>query len=90
MKDLLSEADAAAVITILLDQLDVTQEQLVAEARFIEDLGADSLTMVEMNMALEDRFELSIPDQRAEKVQTVRDLFELVAEALQSHRPRLV
>ena len=84
MKDLLSDADTAAVIKILLDQLDVTGNQLVAEARFVEDLGADSLTMVELNMALEDHFGITIPDQQAENVHTVGQLFEFLAEALHS------
>jgi acyl carrier protein len=56
---------------------------LTSDARLKEDLAADSLTLVEINMALEDRFGLSIPDERLEKVQTVCDVFELLAHLLQ-------
>ena len=86
MNNLLSEKDTGIVLQILADELGVTREQLTDEARFDQDLGADSLSMVEINMALEDRLEISIPDERAEYVQTVGDLFEVLAELVHSQR----
>jgi acyl carrier protein len=87
MNDLLSEKDAKAVIEILTEELGVTEAQLTNDARLEEDLSADSLRLIEINMALEDRFHLSIPDERLEQVQTVGDVFELVAEMLpRQHR----
>ena len=83
MNDLLSEKDAKAALEILAEELGVDQKQLTSDARLKEDLGADSLTLVEINMALEDRFNLSIPDERLERVQTVGDVFELLADMLQ-------
>ena len=82
MKDILSERDTKAVLDILVEQLGVQEAQLTSEARLEEDLGADSLTKVEIIMALEDRFELSIPDEESEKVSTVGDLFEVLGELL--------
>ena len=87
MNDLLSEKDAKAVIEILTEELGVTEAQLTNDAKLEEDLSADSLRLIEINMALEDRFHLSIPDERLEQVQTVGDVFELVAEMLpRQHR----
>jgi acyl carrier protein len=82
MNDLLSEKDAKAVLEILAAELGVAEAQLTNDARLEDDLGADSLTLVQINMALEDRFNLSIPDDRLERVQTVGDVFELLAELL--------
>jgi acyl carrier protein len=82
MNDLLSEKDAKAVLEILAAELGVAEAQLTNDARLEDDLGADSLTLVQINMALEDRFNLSIPDERLERVQTVGDVFELLAELL--------
>ncbi len=83
MNDLLPERETTAVLEILTEELGVEQSQLTADARLKEDLGADSLTLVEINMALEDRFNLSIPDERLERVETVGDIFELLADLLQ-------
>ena len=88
MKDILSERDTKAVLDILVEQLGVQEAQLTSEARLEEDLGADSLTKVEIIMALEDRFELSIPDEESEKVSTVGDLFEVLGELLGNPKPR--
>jgi len=82
MNDLLSEKDAKAVLEILATELGAAEAQLTNDARLEDDLGADSLTLVQINMALEDRFNLSIPDERLERVQTVGDVFELLAELL--------
>ena len=80
--NMLSEKDAKAVIEILIEQLGVREEQLTQDARLTDDLGADSLTVVEITLAVEERFNLSIPDEQWERVSTVRDLFELLAELL--------
>ena len=56
---------------IIVDQLGVKEDQVTAEAKFIEDLGADSLDTVELVMALEEEFGQEIPDEEAEKLQSV-------------------
>ena len=83
MNDLLPQKETKQVLEILTKELGVEQSQLTTDARLMEDLGADSLSLVEINMALEDRFNLTIPDERLERVQTVGDIFELLAELLQ-------
>ncbi len=80
--NLLSESDTKAVLDILVEQLGVQPAQLAPEARLEQDLGADSLTLVEIAIALEERFGLSIPDEEWERVATVADLFETLAERL--------
>lgn len=63
---------------IIADQLGVSAEEVKPEARFIEDLGADSLDIVELIMAMEEEFETEIPDEEAEKILTVGDTIEYV------------
>jgi acyl carrier protein len=58
---------------IIAKELEVGVQQLTPEAKFIEDLGADSLDIVELVMALEEEFQLDIPDEDAEKMKTVGD-----------------
>ena len=58
---------------IIVEQLDVQADQVTEDASFIEDLGADSLDTVELVMALEEHFDIEIPDEDAEKIKTVRD-----------------
>ena len=58
---------------IIVDQLGVDEKQVVADASFIDDLGADSLDTVELVMALEEEFDIEIPDDEAEKIATVKD-----------------
>ncbi len=65
---------------IIVDQLGVPASQVVPEASFIDDLGADSLDIVELVMALEEAFDLEIPDDDAEKIQTIQDATSYVAE----------
>ncbi|MFO1477880.1 MAG: acyl carrier protein [Verrucomicrobiota bacterium] len=86
MKSILSEKHARAIEEILTEELEVQPEQLKPEARLIDDLGADSLTIIEITMMLEERFSLTIPDERWETVRTVGDLYEALAELLQRHR----
>ena len=66
---------------IIIEQLGVTAEQVTPEAKFIEDLGADSLATVELVMALEEEFGLEIPDDEAEKLQSVGDVIKHVEDS---------
>jgi acyl carrier protein len=59
------------VAGIVVEQLGVSREEVVAEASFIDDLGADSLDIVELVMAMEEEFDIEIPDEDAEKIQTI-------------------
>ena len=83
MNNLLSEKDTKAVLDILVAQLGVSEAQLTSDARLREDLGSDSLEDVEIVMALEERFKLTIPDEMTERISTVGDLFEALAELLE-------
>ena len=65
---------------IIVEQLGVKPEQVTPEAKFIEDLGADSLDTVELVMALEEEFGNEIPDEQAEKLQSVGDVIKFVEE----------
>ena len=56
---------------IIIDRLDVEEDQIVAEASFVEDLGADSLDIVELIMGIEEEFDIEIPDEDADKLTTV-------------------
>jgi acyl carrier protein len=66
------------VSAIVVEQLGVTQEELAPEASFIDDLGADSLDIVELVMAMEEEFDIEIPDDDAEKIQTIKDVISYV------------
>ena len=66
---------------IIVEQLGVKPEQVTPEAKFIEDLGADSLDQVELVMALEEEFGNEIPDEQAEKLQSVSDVIKYVEES---------
>ena len=71
------------VKNIIVDQLGVKPEQVTAEAKFIEDLGADSLDTVELVMALEEEFGSEIPDEQAEKLQSVGDVIKYIEDLQQ-------
>lgn len=73
-----SEETAERIKGIIVEQLGVSKEELTPQASFIEDLGADSLDIVELIMALEEEFEMEIPDEDAEKIQTVEDVVNYV------------
>ncbi|MGN1392632.1 MAG: acyl carrier protein [Succinivibrionaceae bacterium] len=63
---------------VIVEQLGVEESQVVSEAAFIEDLGADSLDTVELVMALEEEFGTEIPDEDAEKINTVQDAIDYI------------
>lgn len=65
---------------IIVEQLAVGEESVTKEASFIDDLGADSLDVVELIMALEEEFDMEIPDADAEKISTVNDVVEYIKE----------
>ena len=65
---------------IIVDQLAVPAGEIVPEASLIDDLGADSLDIVELVMAIEEAFDLEIPDDDAEKIQTIQDAISYVDE----------
>jgi acyl carrier protein len=65
---------------IIVEQLGVNPEQVTPQASFIEDLGADSLDIVEMVMAFEEEFGVEVPDEDAEKLQTVGDVIKYIEE----------
>ncbi len=63
---------------IICEQLSVNPEDVVPEASFVDDLGADSLDLVEMIMAMEEAFDISIADEDAEKIKTVQDAWNYI------------
>jgi acyl carrier protein len=65
---------------IIIDQLGVDEAEVTAEAKFIDDLGADSLDTVELVMALEEEFGIEIPDEDAEKIATVQNAITYIKE----------
>ena len=65
---------------IIAEQLGISEDEIVPEASFVDDLGADSLDLVELIMALEEEFDMEISDEDAEKIQTVQDAINYIAE----------
>ena len=68
------------VVQIISEQLGVEKDQITLETSFINDLGADSLDTVELVMEFEQKFDMEIPDEEAEKIQTVGDVIRYVKE----------
>lgn len=66
------------VITIIMEQLDVTREECRMEASFIDDLGADSLDLVELIMEMEENFGIEIADNELEKIRTIQDAIDFL------------
>ncbi len=75
-----SEEVLEKVKGIIVEQLGVADSAVTMEASFIDDLGADSLDIVELVMAIEEEFDMEIPDSDAEKVATVGDVVEYIKE----------
>ena len=69
---------------IVVEQLGVEADEVAIESTFIDDLGADSLDIVELIMAFEEEFSVEIPDEVAEKIKTVRDAVELIDKEKQA------
>ena len=65
---------------IIAEKLSVDLEEVVPEASFVDDLGADSLDLVELIMSMEEEFDIEIPDEEAEKLLTVKDAFDFIKE----------
>lgn len=72
----------ARVKKIVVEQLGVKEEEVTADASFVDDLGADSLDNVELVMALEEEFETEIPDDEAEKLVTIKDAVKYISERM--------
>jgi len=68
------------VIKLVMEQLDVTKEECVLEASFIDDLGADSLDLVELIMEMEEAFGVEIADEELEKIRTIKDVIEFLTK----------
>ena len=71
-------AVADKVKSIIVEQLGVDEEEVTPDASFVDDLGADSLDTVELVMALEEEFDTEIPDEQAEKIQTVGQAIDYI------------
>ena len=71
------------VVEIIANQLGIDHGDVTPEASVVDDLGADSLDVVELVMALEEEFNLEIPDEEAEKIKSVNDIFSHMESALQ-------
>jgi acyl carrier protein len=66
------------ILDIIKEQLDVDEKDIKSEASFVDDLGADSLGLVELVLAFEEAFEIDIPDEDTEKIRTVQDAIDYV------------
>jgi acyl carrier protein len=80
--DLLTEQEIKGVQEILCREMDLKPDQLELDAVLDTDLGADSLTKVQIIMALEEKFGVTVPDEISERVETVGDVYEVLAKVL--------
>ncbi|MEW6614983.1 MAG: acyl carrier protein [Thermodesulfobacteriota bacterium] len=76
------ESVEAKIKAIIAEQLGIDEDEVVNEASFIDDLGADSLDLVELIMALEEEFGQEISDEEAENIQTVQEAIDYISEHL--------
>ena len=76
----MSEEIKAEVLEIIAEQLETNLDDLKPEAGFVDDLGADSLAVVELVLALEQKFEIEIPDEDTEKIRTVNDAVTYIVD----------
>jgi acyl carrier protein len=74
------ESLEARVKKIIVEQLSVEEDAVKAEAKFVDDLGADSLDIVELVMALEEEFKIEIPDEDAEKISNVQSAIDYITK----------
>ncbi len=72
------------IVEIIANQLGVEEEDIAGDASVVDDLGADSLDVVELVMALEEEFNLEIPDEEAENIINVQNIFDYMKSALQA------
>jgi len=72
------------VVELIVDQLGVSKKEATPQASFLDDLGADSLDIVELVMSFEEEFDLEIPDEDAEKIQTIGDAITYLQERIGS------
>ena len=72
------------VTDIIVEHLNVSRDEVVPEASFVDDLGADSLDIVELVMAMEEEFDIEIPDDDAEKIQTIGDAISYLKEKIEA------
>ncbi len=75
------------VIDIVAEQLNESKEKITRETSFVNDLGADSLDTVELVMELEEEFDITIPDDAAEKIQTVGQAIEHIEQTVEGNEP---
>ena len=73
------------VTSIIVDQLGVKKEDIKPESSFVDDLGADSMDIVELVMAFEDNFSIQIPDQEEESIRTVQDAIDFIKNNQKAH-----
>src|SRR3546814_13492787 len=78
ISDWSSDVCSSDLKKIIAEQLSVSEDQITPDASFVEDLGADSLDTVELVMALEEEFEIDIPDEEAEKIVTFKDVLTYI------------
>ena len=74
----MSKEVLSKITKVIVEKLGVTEDKVKPEAAFIDDLGADSLDQVELIMALEDEFDIEIPDEEAEKLKKVSDVIDYI------------
>jgi acyl carrier protein len=74
----------ARVTDLIVEQLGVSRDEVKSQASFVDDLGADSLDIVELVMSIEENFDIEIPDEDAEKLQTIGDAISYLKERLES------